>query len=95
MRSFNVSNKLIIAMMVVFLGACATDGPVISTVIQKVEIPIAIPCKAEVPTKPDFSFDKATAEQDIFEKSKALLADRKLHLGYEEELLVALNSCIK
>ena len=88
-------NKLTIAAMVIFLGACATDGPVISTVIQKVEIPIAIPCKAEVPSKPDFNFDKATAEQDIFEKSKALLADRKLHLGYEEELLAALNSCIK
>lgn len=78
------------------LVGCATDTPPgINTVIQKVEIPIAVPCKAEVPPKPDFNFDKLSIDQDIFEKSKAALADRKLHIGYEIELLAALNSCIK
>jgi len=90
-----VQNNLLIIGLVVLLSGCATTEPVINTVIQKVEIPIAVPCKAEVPVKPDFNFDKLTLDQDVFEKTRALLADRKLHLGYETELLAALNSCIK
>lgn len=89
-----MQNKLALV-AVLFLAGCATDAPLINTVIQRVEIPVAIPCKATVPTKPDFNFDKLTEDQDVFEKTKATLADRKLHLGYEEELLAAMNSCIK
>jgi hypothetical protein len=84
------------AFVALFVAGCATtEKPVITTVIQRVEIPIAVPCKAEVPTRPDFNFDKLTEQQDIFEKVKAMLADLKLHLGYEEELSAALNSCVK
>lgn len=91
-----MQNKLIALIATLFIAGCATDTPPgINTVIQKVEIPIAVPCKAEVPVKPDFNFDKLTVDQDIFDKSKAALADRKLHIGYETELLAALNSCIK
>ena len=82
-------------MVSLFLVGCATDGPVIQTVIQKVEIPIAVPCKAIIPTKPEFSFDKLSEDQDVFDKTKSLLADRKLHLGYENELSAALDSCVK
>jgi hypothetical protein len=81
--------------LVAFISGCATDGPVINTVIQRVEVPIEVPCKAVVPTAPDLNFGKVTVDQDVFDKTKALLADRKLQLGYETELLTALNSCIK
>lgn len=80
-------------LVVLTLAGCASD-PVISTVVQKVEVPISVPCKTTVPTMPDFNFEKLTPEQDVFEKSKALLADRKLHIGYEGELLAALKSCM-
>jgi len=90
-----MENKLLLSALAIFLSGCATTDPVINTVIQKVEVPIEVPCKAIVPTKPDFNFDKVTLDQDVFEKTKALLADRKLHQGYEIELLAALNSCIK
>jgi hypothetical protein len=89
-----MQNKLVIIAALVLSG-CATTEPVINTVIQKVEIPVAIPCKAAVPPAPDFHFKGLVTEQDIFDKSKTVLADRKLHLGYEAELLAALNSCIK
>jgi PBP1b-binding outer membrane lipoprotein LpoB len=90
-----MQSKLLIAAFVLFLAGCATDTPPgINTVIQKVEVPIAVPCKAEVPVKPAFNFDKLAPEQDIFDKSKAALADRKLHIGYETELLAALKSCM-
>jgi len=90
-----VQNKLLMLVAALSLAGCATTTPPgINTVIQRVEVPIAVPCKAEVPAKPAFNFDKLTPEQDVFDKTKAALADRKLHLGYETELLAALNSCI-
>ena len=91
-----MQNKLLILIATLSLVGCATDTPPgINTVIQKVEVPIAVPCKVELPVKPTLNFDKLTTEQDIFDKTKAALADRKLQLGYETELLAALNSCIK
>lgn len=91
-----MQNKLIVLIATIFIAGCATNTPPgINTVIQRVEIPIAVPCKAEVPVKPNFNFDKLTQDQDVFDKTKAVLADRKLHIGYEIELLAALNSCIK
>jgi len=90
-----MQNKLALILATLSLVGCATTDPVIKTVIQRVEIPIEVPCKATVPTMPTYNFDKLTIENDIYAKSQALLADRKLHLGYETELLSALNSCIK
>lgn len=89
-----MQNKLVLIVSL-FLSGCVSTGPVIRTEIQKVEVPIEVPCKAVVPAKPDFNFDKLTVENDVFEKARATLADRELHLGYETELLAALNSCIK
>ena len=90
-----MQNKLLSLAFIAILAGCATTDPVIKTVIQKEEVPVAVPCKVAIPTKPDFNFDKLTEDKDIFDKTKALLADRKLHQGYEAELLAALNSCIK
>jgi len=87
--------NIILISVIILLSGCATTEPVIDAEPQEVDIPIAVPCKAVVPDKPDFNFEKVTADQDVFEKTKALLADRKLHQGYEAELLAALNSCIK
>jgi len=89
-------NNLLILLTVGLLSACATSHPpTIQTVIQRVEVPISVTCKAIVPPAPVLNFDKATPEQDIFDKTKALLADRKLQLAHEAELEAALNSCIK
>lgn len=79
----------------VLLVACATTDPAISVETQTVKIPVAVPCKAKIPDAPIFNFDTIDPAQDIFEKTKILLADRKLHLGYEAELVAALNSCVK
>ena len=88
-----MQSKLIAVFAALVLAGCATDAPVINTVVQRVEVPVAVPCKAEVPVVPIFNFDKLDPNQDIFEKSRALLVDRRLHMAYEAELLAALNSC--
>ena len=84
----------IFAVTLISVG-CATTRPVIDVQTQEVEVPIAMPCVVLVPVAPIFNFDRVTVDQELFDKTKALLADRKLHLGYETELLAALNSCIK
>lgn len=88
------SSILILSTCFIFT-ACATTDPVIQTVIQKVEVPVYIPCKADIPQVPDFNFDDLNVDQNIYDKVRALLADRKLHQGYETELLAALKSCTK
>lgn len=90
-----MQNKLLALIFVIMLAGCATTEPATKIVIQKEEIPVAVPCKVAVPVKPDYNFDKLTEDKDIFDKTKALLADRKLSQGYEGELQAALNSCIK
>jgi PBP1b-binding outer membrane lipoprotein LpoB len=90
-----MQSSILIISILFLVGCASTKEPAINTVIQKVEVPIAVPCKANIPVKPDFNFDKLTPEQDVFEKTKALLADRKLHLGYEGELLTSLVACTK
>lgn len=90
-----MQNKLFIIMATLCLVGCATTAPVISTVEQKVEVPVSVPCKVEIPAKPDYNFSKVTPDQDIYTKIQSLLADRKLSQGYEGELEIALISCTK
>ena len=80
-------------LFVLALSACAHTEPVINTVIQKVEVPVPVPCKVEIPPPPDLNFNRLDLSSNIFDKVKALLADRILHLAYESELLVALKGC--
>jgi len=61
--------------------------------VQEVKVPIAIPCKTEVPQAPQYCFNGITANNTIFEKTRCLLSDRELSLGYQTELLAALLSC--
>ena len=90
-----MQNKLLALAFIAILSGCATTEPVINTIIQKEEVPVAVPCKVDIPVKPAYNFDKVTADQDIFDKTKALLADRKLSQGYEGQLLAALSTCVK
>lgn len=75
------------------ISGCATTQETIRYVTQEVKIPVPIKCQTPVPDKPDFNFPKMNEGSDIFEKVKSLLADRNLHLGYEDQLLTALQSC--
>jgi histone deacetylase complex regulatory component SIN3 len=80
-------------LIVLVLSGCCT--PDIRTEYKEVKIPIAVPCAVEVPTAPKMYFSNIAESASIFEKVKALLADRKLYDGYIEELSGALDSCRK
>lgn len=85
--------RALLLLSLVIVAGCATTDPSIKVVTQKVEIPIAVPCKEELPAPPDYCFTKLTEQSDIFEKTKCLLSDRYLNLGYESELIAKLNAC--
>ena len=76
------------------LCACSTTRTV-EPVIQRVEIPIEVPCKTTLPLPPDYNFNKLSRTDTTYDKVSALLADRLLSRGYEAELVAKLNSCIK
>lgn len=92
------NTKLLALLLVGLLSGCAlfnSTPPGIQVQVQKVEVPVVVPCKATIPTTPKFNFDSLTVDKDIYVKDQALLADRWLHLGYENELRAALDSCTK
>lgn len=89
----STTNLLLTTAVTFALVACGTTQPVVKIVTQQVEVPIAVACKTETPVEPVFNFASITETNDIYDKTRALLADRALHLGYETELLAALKSC--
>jgi hypothetical protein len=85
-------NKIFLLPIILLIG-CATQEPVIKIVTQKVEVPVAVPCKEEAPPPPDFCFVKIQDGTDIYVQVRCLLSDRKLGQGYQTELLAKLNAC--
>lgn len=88
-------SKIFLLLIALAVTGCATTEPVIQTVIQRVEVPIPVPCKVDIPVEPKFGFDKLTPDGSLFSKTQILLADRQLHLAYSAELLASLKSCVK
>jgi hypothetical protein len=76
--------KLLIITALILSGCATTEGP-------RVNIPIAVPCKAEIPAAPGYRY--APPYDSVFEAIRDLLGDRELSEGYEAELNAALKSC--
>lgn len=93
-----MESKLVILFAALFISGCAhmekKECPIcVPGEPKTVYVPVPIPCKTETPVKPDYNFPKVQPELDIYEKTKILIADIKLHLAYEEELEAAFKSC--
>ena len=60
---------------------------------EKVEplIPIATPCKTEMPEKPTYRY--SPPYDNVFDAVRDLLGDREVALAYEAKLEVSLKSC--
>lgn len=87
-----MTNKIAFILTLAFVTGCTTV-PQIKYETVEVKIPIPVECKTPTPEKPNFFFDKLTQESTIYDKVKAMLADRQLAASYETELLAALKSC--
>ena len=90
------NNFILTPIISLLLIGCATPVPPgVQVQIQKVEVPIQVPCNVKIPSPPAYNFNGLKTTDDIFQKNQALLADRDLSLGYEDQLTTALNACVK
>lgn len=63
------------------------------TVPKRVLVPVAMPCKVDVPKPPVWATSLLAADAGIWDQAKALLAERKQRIGYEVELVAAIKAC--
>lgn len=84
-------NKIIISASICLLSACST--PDIRYEVKEVKVPIPVACQTPHPDKPDYHFEKLSLTASLYDKVKALLADRRLYQSYTQELDAALKSC--
>jgi len=88
--------RLLMLLLAIGLTACAHDAhrdP--PPPVREKYIPVPVPCKAQMPTKPAFAVDALTLGADIWTQTTALRAERKQRQGYEVELEALLRGCIE
>lgn len=64
-----------------------------NTLPQRVEVPVPVPCRVTVPTKPVWATDTLPPGAGLYERVRALLAERQQRIGYETELEAATKAC--
>jgi hypothetical protein len=74
------------------LSACAGD-PVTVYKPVSVDVPISTPCKVPVIERPASPVDNLLANAPMFDRVRALLADRELRISYETQLEAAAKAC--
>ncbi len=79
--------------LVLLVGCATAPRETVKVETVKVNVPVYIPCEANVPTKPDYVTQNVPSSASIYEKMQALLSDRLLSLTYEKELEGAITLC--
>ena len=87
------TSKIFLILGLLSLVGCATTEPTVKVVTQRVEVPVPVACKQEAPVPPSYCFSSLSSTSDIYDKTKCLLSDRDLSIGYETELLSKFNAC--
>ncbi len=76
------------------VAGCATQPP--PQVIEKpvrVDVPVPVRCKIAPVPRPAFAFDAALPTWGLYNKGRALLADREQRQAYEGQLEAAVRAC--
>lgn len=77
---------LAIAALAATLGGC-------QTLPREVKVPVPVYCEVEKPQRPKWAADGLAGDADIYDQTKALLAERKQRIGYETKLEAAIDGC--
>lgn len=72
------------------LAGCA--APAVPPPVE-VRVPVLVPCRVELPAAPAFAVSALTLDAPIDQQMKALRAERLQRMGYERELVAALDAC--
>jgi hypothetical protein len=80
-----------LALPLLLLAGCAS-APALP---ERVEVPVAVPCVASVPARPDLVTDAALRAMTDFQLVLALWRDRLQRAQYEAELQAVLAACVR
>ncbi|HCU2014173.1 hypothetical protein [Pseudomonas aeruginosa] len=84
--------RMVLMLVVFALAGCAGQfEPEPRTV--RVEVPIAVPCRAPAVEVPAWATAGLRKGDDLQTKVRALLAERRQRIGYEAQLLAANQAC--
>lgn len=89
-----MKRTLIACAVSLLVAGCATQPP--PQVIEKpvrVDVPVSVPCKITPVTRPVFAFGAALPSWGLYDKGRALLADREQRQAYEGQLEAAVRAC--
>lgn len=76
------------ALLCLLLAGCATAPRV-----ERVEIPVPVPCRVQVPEAPVWATASLAPDAGIWDQAKALLAERQQRMAYEAKLEAAARAC--
>ena len=83
--------KWMFMVLVVVLVGCANRELDVRAV--RVEVPVLVPCKTQMITAPSWAAAALKKTDSLEMKVRALLAERRQRIGYEHELISAIDSC--
>jgi hypothetical protein len=79
----------IIALLFIIIG-CSDR-----VVIQKVEVPVIVPCIEEIPKEPDYVTNKWKSGLTIWQQVTTLLAERQQRIADQHLLRSVISGCVK
>ncbi|MBS6036486.1 MULTISPECIES: hypothetical protein [Pseudomonas] len=80
-----------LAVFLLLAGCASQVEPEVRTV--RVEVPVQVPCRAPDIAVPPWATASLRKSDTLEVKVRALLAERRQRVGYEKELLAAVDAC--
>ncbi|HEJ4494436.1 TPA: hypothetical protein SL560_001436 [Pseudomonas aeruginosa] len=84
--------KVVLMLVMAALAGCAGRQEAEPRTVR-VEVPVAVPCRAPAVEVPAWAAAGLMKSDDLQTKVRALLAERRQRIGYEEELKAAVAAC--
>lgn len=83
--------KPFVVLLALVLTGCAGREPEVRTV--RVEVPVLVPCKTKEVAVPPWAAAGLKKSDSLEVKVRALLAERRQRIGYERQLVAAVQAC--
>ncbi|WP_258925534.1 hypothetical protein [Pseudomonas paracarnis] len=83
--------KSFLVLLALVLTGCAGREPEVRTV--RVEVPVLVPCKTKEVAVPPWTAAGLKKSHSLEVKVRALLAERRQRIGYERQLVAAVQAC--